>query len=304
LLLVNNAYRFRPPIRTGILFHAVAVITLIAVGSWCLWKAARAEVGPVFLLYLLPAIAAVTLLPLLGFRAYALIRASYFLEQDGLRLRWGLREIDIPMNLVHWVRPAREGDAIPLPFFRWPGAVVGVRHLPGGLPVEYLAAHGKPLILIATANRIYAITPADQAGFLGRYHRFAELGSLSPLPARSVFASFLLARVWSAPIARYLLISGLVIAILLFAVVSWIIPGRAEIALGMQLEAASSNQVPSIQLLLLPLLNFFFYLADGLSGLFFFRRDEKHLLAYLLWSCSLFSGLLFLGGVYFIASAG
>lgn len=301
---MDYAYQFRPPIRTGLVFHAVSGLVLILVGGWCLWKAAQAEVGPVFLLYLLPLLAVVALLPLLGFRAYALLRASYFLEQDGLRLRWGLREEDIPMDRVHWLRPARDKDALPLPLLRWPGAVVGVRHLPDGLPLEYLAAHTRSLILIATSNRIYAITPADQTRFLEIYQDIAELGSLSPLPARSVFPSFMLARVWAAPVARYLLVAGFGLAILLLTLVSFIIPARPEIALGFQLEGSQLQLVPAIQLLLLPLLYFFFFLADWIGGLFFFRRDEKHPLAYLLWGSSIFVGLLFLAGVYFIATAG
>lgn len=301
---MNSTTQFRPPVRTGLVFHALTGVILIILGAWCLWKAAQAEVGPTFIVYLLPLLAVVALLPVLGFRAYALIRASYFLEQDGLSLHWGLRQEDIPMDRVHWVRPARDGDSLPLPLIRWPGAVVGVRHLPNGLPVEYMAAHTRSMILIATSARIYAITPAEQARFLETYQDCAELGSLTPLPARSVFPSFLLARVWSAPAARYLLLAGFGLAILLFAVVSYIIPARPEVALGFQIEGSPPEMVPAIQLMLLPLLYLFFYLADGLSGLFFFRRDEKHPLAYVLWGSSVFAGLLFLAGVYFITAAG
>jgi hypothetical protein len=83
-----------------------------------------------------------------------------------------------------------------------------------------------------------------------------------------------------------------------------IIPSRPQIVLGFQPEGTQFDLVPSIQLLLLPILYFFFYLADGISGLFFFRRDENHPLAYLLWGSSIFAGLLFLVGVYFILTPG
>jgi hypothetical protein len=47
-------------------------------------------------------------------------------------------------------------------------------------------------------------------------------------------------------------------------------------------------------LLLLPVLNTFFYMAESLFGLYFFRSDETRTLAYLLWGSGLFTAILFL----------
>jgi hypothetical protein len=300
---VNDYHEFRPPVQRGLIFQVVCGLILLAGGAVSFWKAAQSEVGPVFLLYLLPVLGVAASLPLLAYRAYALMRAAYVLERNGLRLRWGLRQEDIPMDRVRWVRPARQGDNLPLPPLRWPGAMVGVRRLPDGLPIEFLAAQSWPLMLVATSRRVYALSPADPARFLEVYQDYAELGSLSPLPARSVYPSFLLARAWSAPVARTLLLAGFILSLLLLAVVSLIIPARPEVSLGFKAQGDPAAPIPSIQLLLLPLLNIFFYVGDALAGLVFFRRDEKHLLAYLLWGSSLFTGLLFLAGVYFIAAA-
>lgn len=62
-------------------------------------------VGPVFLRYLLLAGLCLLPLPLLVYRFRALQRAHYILERDGIRLRWGLRAEDIPMDQVDWVHP-------------------------------------------------------------------------------------------------------------------------------------------------------------------------------------------------------
>jgi hypothetical protein len=51
-------------------------------------------------------------------------------------------------------------------------------------------------------------------------------------------------------------------------------------------------------------LNAFFFLADMLLGLFFYRRPESQVASYLLWGSGVLTALLFLGAVYFILQAG
>src|SRR5574341_880246 len=106
---------------------------------------------------------------------------------------WGLRSEEIPSSAVLWVRPAAElGDNLPLPWLRWPGAVIGLHQRAGDASVEFMASETQQLVLIATPKGIYAISPDDPAAFLSTYHRLNELGSFSPLKARSVYPTSLL----------------------------------------------------------------------------------------------------------------
>jgi hypothetical protein len=114
------------------------------------------------------------------------------MERDGISLRWGLREEDIPMDIIRWVRPAKDLN-FPPPRLRLPGAILGVHLLGDGTQVEYLASQLGSLVIIATSRRYFAISPADPDGFLRIYHHFAEMGSFTPLSA-PVYPSFLLAR--------------------------------------------------------------------------------------------------------------
>lgn len=296
---------FYPSHRFGLIFHAIAILALVVGGAWSLWQATQAEVGPTFLLYLLPTLLALAMVPVLAYRAYALWRASYSLERDGIRLRWGLREEVIPMDVVGWVRPANEvGFSLPLPRMRWPGAVLGVRRLPDGSQVEYLAAQTGQLILIAAFGRVFAISPADPDEFLRTYQRLSELGSLTPLPARSLYPAFLLARVWATKPARYLLLGGLILSLGLLVVVSLLVPSRPVISLGFNPDGTPTDLVPSVRMLLLPFLNSFFYLADLLAGLFFYRREGGQALAFLLWGSGVLTALFFLSAVIFIQGTG
>lgn len=301
---MQSAYFFQPARNTGYIFHAIAIVALSTLGMSGLWKASQAEIGPVFLLYLLPALLAITLVPWLGYSLYALRGASYRIERDGIRLHWGLRGEDIPMDRVLWVRPAGQLEAqLPLPWLRWPGSVVGNRRLPDSAVLEFLASQSANLVLIGTSGKLYAISPENPEEFLQVYLRFMELGCLTPIPAQSVYPNFLLARFWSDLPARYLLLSGLSLSLLLLVWVSLAIPGRAQVPLRLAVGNIPLEEAPSVRLLLLPVLNAFFFIADLLLGLFFFRQNERKYLAYLLFGSGAATPLLFLLATGFILSS-
>jgi len=308
---VDEILIFQPSRRSGLVFHAVTTLILTVGGLWSLFQASQAQVGPLFLLYLLPALLALSLVPLFLYRAYALRQAAYLLERDGLHLRWGLRAESIPMDAVQWVDFAdRRQSTLPLPWLRWPGSLLGRRRLSDGTQVEFLAANTSQLVLIATEQSLFVISPERPDEFLGAFQRFNELGSLTPLPASSVYPSFLISRVWADRPARYLLLSGLALSLIVLILVSLAIPSRSVVSLGFHLNQTSGDVVPSVQLLLLPVLNLFFFLSDLLLGLFFFRRAEvaedlarsdatvSRTLAYVLWSSAVLTGFFFLVALY------
>jgi hypothetical protein len=295
------------------IFHLGVILILTAGAVWGLWQASLADIGLVFVLSLLPALVAVLAVPFMAYRFQALRSAFYLLERDGITLRWGLRSEEIPIDAVLWVRPAAEmGGTLPLPWLHWPGAVIGTRRLTGDGLVEFLASETQRLVLIATPKGLFAISPEDPVKFLSTYHRLTELGSLSPLPTRSVFPTFLLARVWRRRTARYLLLTGLFLNLLLLTWVILVAPLRGQVVLGFQ---RGGEPVPAIQLLLLPVLSSFFFLVDFFTGLFFYRRGvlllatptgaraaraPNMILAYMLWGSGVISAFLFFVAVAYI----
>jgi len=296
---------FYPPRRVGLGFHVAAILLLFLAAGAGLWQASQASIGPIFLLSLLPILVAVVVLPVLGYRVYALRTAAYTLEREGIRLRWGLRFEDIPMTSVQWLFPARElAIHLPLPWTRWPGAVLGIRHLAGTGDVEFLAARSNDLVLIATPERIFAVSPADTSAFLNAYQRYTEMGSLTPIPGRSVYPTFLLARVWNTFPARVLLLAGLFLSLLLLVWISLAIPARDQIRLGFNPDGSPGIAVPAVRLLLLPLINSFFVLIDLFAGLFFFRHEESQPFSYLLWGSGAITPFLFLIATFLVLKFG
>jgi hypothetical protein len=298
---VNEIYAFYPPKRAGMIFHLSAIALLTLLGAAGFWQAMHANVGPVFLLYLLPFLIALPLVPFLIFRLNNLENASYTLARDSLTLRWGLRLEVIPMNTVQWVRPASDlQGTLRLPRLRWPGAVLGTRRLPGGSTViEFMASQTDGLLVVAAPGRLIAISPENPDAFLRTYQHFIELGSLLPPTPQSVHPTVVITRVWRSRPARFLTLGGALLSLGLLVWVSLLVPGLSEVSLGFLPDGTPHHPVPGIRLMLLPLLNGFSYVLNLFLGVAFFRREETQALAYLLWAASIFVSVLFFAAVYF-----
>jgi len=302
---VNKTLVFYPKRKWGFVFQGTAIILLIGISLWGIWRAVHAVIGPEFLLNLIPVLVATFFVPLLAYRIYALYGAYYLLERDGVRLHWGLRDVTIPMDVIEWIHPADDLDPrVPLPLFRWPGAVLGMRNLPGKGRVEFIASSTREMLIIASPDHVYAISPAKPDEFRAAYIKLLELGSITPLSAHSVQPTFLLINVWSSRIGRWLILIGFILNLLLLLYVLIAVSNHEQIHLGFYPTGVPADLVPSVRLMLLPVLSIFFFFMDLLLGLFYFRVDEGHNIAYLLWALGVLTPCLFFTGAYFILASG
>lgn len=299
---------FAPPRRTGLAFQAGIALLLAALAGFLLYYTFRGQTGVTFLLYLLGALACLAPLVFLVYRIYSLLTSYYLFERDGLHLRWGLRFEDIPMNEIEWVRPAEEVRRLmthPLPqaWLRWPGAVVGTRHDANFGEVEYMASQGENLVIVATRQKAYVISPSDPAAFIGTFDRLNELGSLSPLAPLSVKPTFLAGRAWQSRPARLLILASLGLGLVLLVWVVLVIPTRPEISLGFARGGLPEKAGPIERLLLLPVLAWLSILGSIGLGLYLYRRPSQRPVAYLLWAGCLLEALLLLAAMAGLAGS-
>jgi len=168
------------------------------------------------------------------------------------------------------------------------------------MDIEFMASQTRGLLVIATSEKLFAISPANADNFLQTYQHFTEMGSLLPPPARSVHPAVLVVRLWGTRPARYLVLLGAILSLILLIWVSLSISDIEKVSLGITQTGAPRTPIPSIRLMLLPVLNYFIYLVDLLLGMALFRRTETQNLAYLLWSTSIFVSILFLAATYYI----
>src|SRR5512147_1763315 len=176
---------FPPARRLGLLIHIVIIALLAAASIFGFANLSRSQVGPQFVSYVLLGLLAAAPVPFFAYRAYALLRADYYIDRDSLAMLWGLRVEDIPLTDIEWVRPASDlTHPLLLPRFRLPGAILGTRRHPDLGLVEFIAATSRNMILIATSKRIFAISPRNAAGLVQTFTRATEMGSLTPTEAK------------------------------------------------------------------------------------------------------------------------
>jgi hypothetical protein len=284
---------FFPPKRWGSIVLGAITLVLFIAGIYFFYLATQDPSGIDFLLHMMIALVIFLPTPLLVYRLYALLNAVYILRRDGLMIRWGLRREDVPLNDIEWIRPATElGFRLPLPWLRLPGGMIGNRRVPELGQVEFMAADLQHMVLVATHEKVYAISPSENANFMRNYHQIIELGSLSPLESQSVYPTLLLGRVWENRVARTLILSSLGVGLILLITVAIAVPNMGTLN-----WMGSGETAPAERLLLLPVLAGLIWVFNLVLGVFVYRRGgDMQIAAYLLWGGSGLTCLLLLIG--------
>ena len=281
--------------------HSTILLVLAVVAVIGFVNLSNAEVGPTFLIWLLVALFSFAPIPFFAYRIYSLWRADYHLDRDSLAISWGLRIEDIPLSDIEWMRSADDlVTPLALPSLPFPGGLLGIRRHPELGIIEFLASDAKKLLLIATAKRVFVISPENPSGLSQTFARATEMGSLQPVEAKSVYPSFVVTQAWENGIARYLWLTALFLNIGLFIWASLIIPSTPRVAIGQQFAGGTLETVPSSQLLIFPVASLLLTVIGWIAGLYFYRWDRERVLAFIIWGSSTLTSLLFLLAVLFI----
>jgi len=302
--MINTKIGHFPPAKQfGMILHGVIIIALAGISIWGFANLTNAEVGPAFVSYLLTGLLAFAPIPFLGYRAYALFKADYYIDRDSLAILWGLRVEDIPLTDIEWVRPASDlTNPLALPRLRLPGAVLGTRRHPDLGAVEFIASSARNLILIATSKHVFAISPKDAASLVRTFARATELGSLTPAEPKSVYPSFVITQAWESPFARFLWMTGILLNLGLVAWVGLLIPSVSQVPFGFNPFGVPNVTVPSVRLILLPLISALLFITGLITGLYLYRWEKERPLAFIIWLSSTLCAVLFLMAVLFLVS--
>ncbi len=296
-----NIGHYPPPKRRGMIVNSLILLILASLAFIGFFNLSGAQVGPVFLIWLLLALFSFAPLPFFIYRIYSLWRADYLIDRDSLSISWGLRVEDIPLSDIEWMRSADDLiTPLVLPPLPLPGGLLGIRRHPELGVVEFLASDARKLLLIATAKRVFVISPENPTGLSQTFARATEMGSLQPIEAKSVYPSFVVTQAWESGIVRYFWLTALFLNIGLFIWASFIIPSTPRVALGQQFLGSVLETVPSSQLIIFPVASLLLTIVGWIAGLYFYRLERVRVLAFIIWGSSTLTSLLFLLAVLFI----
>jgi hypothetical protein len=189
-----------------------------------------------------------------------------------------------------------------LPLLPLPGGLIGTTRHPDLGSVEFLAADAAEdkLLLIATRQHVFAISPNDAHGFVNMFQHAVEQGSLERGEGQSQYPSFVIVQAWTNPLTRYLWVSGALLNIGLLIWITALIPSLQKAPLGFTPTLEPLIATSPVQLILLPVLSALLFVIGWIAGLYWFRWDETRPLSFVLWGSGTVSTLLFLVAALFL----
>ena len=295
------AQDFKPLRQRGFILHFGALLLNLAVVGFFILQALNQQERGFFILYLIASVVFILPIPVVAYRLFALLRSRYLVDREGISIQWGLREVVIPMANIEWVRLASDlAFDLPLPPISVQGAVLGSRFHRDLGQIEYIASDASNLLLIASQNRVYAISPKDLRGFLNAFALSAELGSIAPIFVKSSSGNFLISALLKDKVTRLLLLTGIALTIVLLIATSFVIPLRETIPLGFNPIGQGTEGSPSERLLLLPLLSLSMLVFDFSLGAYLYRKEGYRIASYLAFAASVIMPLSFLGIIAFL----
>lgn len=292
---------FRPIRNRGIALHLGALLLDLAAVGFLVILALSQTIRGFFILYLIASVLVFIPIPFIAYRLFALARASYTIFREGISIQWGVRAEEIPMQDIEWVRLADDlAFDLPLPKLIVQGAVLGLReHRDLGM-IEFIASTSDPMVLVATPERIYAISPAGPDRFMDALYRNMEMGSIEQIQAKSSRVDLLVGSLFSDKLARNLILLGSFLSIGLLVAVSFIIPTRETIPLGFNPIGQTAETSPSERLLLLPVLSLLMLFIDLGLGSYLYRKAGFRMAAYFAFASTLIMPISFLGLIVFL----
>lgn len=234
------------------------------------------------------------------YQLYALLVAAYQVTETAVYLRWGLHEEIIPINDLLWARSER----LAAPALALPGSVVGRRKHPQYGEVEFLAAERRPLVLLASSERLFAISPAQPAVFLNALQQALQLGRRGALAAQSRRPRDWLWRPLQEPLLRFLAVFTLLVLVGLPIWLGQLLRVGASVAAGFDAYGQPLAARPLSGMLWLYAFGLAIALVDGVVGLLLYAEPRWRPWTRLLWlAAALMTALLALA-FYFLLMRG
>jgi hypothetical protein len=297
----------KPPKLQGIIIGSVIFILLVGGIIFGILQLTSDEISPLLGVWVFIIVFGTPLLLMVGYRLYGLATARYVLNRDGFSLQWGFSFEQIPISTITNILKGEEITIRLKPSLgiSWPGCVVGQREVENFGRVEFFAtAPTSRQIIIPLEKRSLVISPPDVEAFHQSFLDAVRMGALEEIPPVTSRPDFFSARLWADLWARSMIILGLLLILLLLGYLAFRVPHLpASVPFGFDLMGRPNLLVLPSQLLLLPIVGGFCWLADFVIGIWLYRQEQNRQVAYVVWFTGIVLGGLLWGAVFHLLTA-
>ena len=289
----------RPP-------RALGVIAGAGLAAWALVFAglsARVAIGSpaefkTFLAWLMAGLL-VVMAALFANWAYGVYAMAYEIDRDTLTIRWGFREVVIPIDTVQRMVPGRTLDEPKVEGLNWWGCHVGAADVKRIGYTLFYSTHSSPdeLLYVVTTEESYALTVLDQAMFAEEVQARAAMGPVLAHHQRSGATGIAAFPFWRDRVAIVATAFGAIACAVLCGYVYTRYPGLPSV---IQLSFPALNGVVTVgdksELLKLAYLGVGIFLTNSVLGILVHARDRASGL-WLLASGGMLQAVLFAAAV-------
>ncbi len=290
----ESTLEWKADYKTGALVGIGIVVLMLLADGGLLWRVVHGPINgwsflcAVLVLLSLPAIV------LIAYRIYNLAHLRYSLDRNRLLIVTGALQQIIPLARIERVLEGDKGRQVQLKGITWPGYAIAAGMVEGlGLTLFYGVEPPQEQVIVVTPTLSYGISVPDVDDFMEIFAACRRLGPNVEVEQTSQRAPFVHWPIWRDHVAHGVLLGGIVLNALLFALLCFRYP-RLPPLLPMHYDIA--GQVDRIasrrEAFALPLIGLLIWTINGLLGAILYRGER--MASYLAWSGGLFVQVFFL----------
>ncbi len=275
---------FKPPPFPSRWEGIVAAIWIVLIDLLLLVWAVRRPVDLLKFVLIFTIVASIPVLVHLLYRTWIAFTLEYWVDRNSLTLRWANVRVVIPLAAIQRIVMDE-----PLPqvggAWQWPTPAVRTLATVDDIPLHLCANQAAaPCLYVDTDDAMYALTPANAAGFVATLQERYKMGE-----AGIVAASYS-RRLWldrwlpDDRLGAWLLGGGLIGVLLIFGVLMISFPDLADVLTVRYNSAGLPEEIREKSVLFrLPAISLLVWIVNGGAGILL-RSNSQQVGAYMLWA--------------------